>query len=103
MQTFNSAFVMHLYGSGSSQLKGYLFNNNITVNGRFLCGSGGSPVTDVTISNGIHGGAGQMEIGQIGPSDPDHNNFHIDDYQFWDSTLQIKKGRDFTVLDNEFD
>lgn len=103
IQTFNSAFTMHLYGSGSSTLKGYIFDKNITLDGRFLCGSAGSPVEDVEITNCIHAGTGQMEIGQIGLADPLHNGIKINDNKFWGTTFQVKRGTDFEILDNEFD
>src|SRR5688572_16720190 len=47
VQTYESSFVFHLYGSASSTLRGYDINHNMFYGGRILAGSGGATVEDI--------------------------------------------------------
>lgn len=97
MQTFQSTFVIHQYGSGSSTLKGYNYEKNIAIGGRWLCGSGGSTVSDLTINNNVVYPY-RIEIGLFGPSDPLHNDFHITNNRL--RALAVKKGDNFQITGN---
>lgn len=104
-QTFESGFVIHHYGSGQSILKGYTFDKNITIGGRWLSGSGGAKVEDLIISNNylVNATHALMQIGLLGTvGEALHNDFHILDNTFLDAGLQVKQGENFEIKRNRY-
>lgn len=92
---FDSAFCLHQYGSGSSDLSGYRYNKCIMVNGRNLMG-GGVKVEDSIFENGIViNGNCELSTGFKSANVEWKNN------KLFDSNLNIKKS-DYLIFKNNY-
>lgn len=104
-QTFESGFVIHHYGSGGAVLKGYTFDKNVIIGGKWLSGSGGARVEDTIITNNylVNNVIAAMQIGLLGTvGEALHNDFHILDNTFLSAQLQVKQGENFEIKRNRF-
>lgn len=104
-QTFSSQFVIHMYGSGASVLKGYTFDKNVVVGGKWLSGSASARVEDLIISNNylVNAELAAMQIGLLGTAEEAlHNDFHIIDNTFLTASITVKQGENFEIKRNRF-
>lgn len=96
---YESSFILHMYGSGSSNLVRCHFDSNVFVNGRNLMGSAGTKVEDADFKNNIVI-KGNLELGLLGDTDKAHE-FDIQDNVLLDSNMNGKRAGFITYKGNQ--
>lgn len=87
---YNSAFVLHQYGSGGARgLRGFRYDHNIFYGARCLMGSPATKISDVVFNNNVII-KGALELGSLGATDPPHE-FSLDGNRLWDANFNIKR------------
>lgn len=101
-RTFWSNYIIHQYGTSSTKLERYNYQDNISVGGIWLFGSGGSPVDDVvvrgnTIINAV------IQLGQLGiPEEVEHKGWDFLENTLLNTSITVKKGKEYQIKDNNF-